>query len=75
MTVLLELFCTKHTTIVIIILLLIQGLLTLFEILKFKAIGSVRLLVFMPATVTPTTTDGTVVVLGLPANGKSTAVL
>ena len=75
MTVSLELFCTKHTTIVIIILLLIQGLLTLFEMLKFKAIGSVSLLVFMPATMIPTTTDGTVVVLELPVNGKSTAVL
>ena len=53
-------------------------LLTLFEMLKFNEMGSIRLLVFKPTTVTPTTkdgtasTDGTEDVFRLLANGKRT---
>ena len=47
----------------------------MFGILKFSSIGSPRMLVFMPTTVTPTTRGATMVEFGVLANGKNDALL
>ena len=47
----------------------------MFGMLKFSSIGSTRMLVFMPTTVTPTTRGATVIEVGVLANGKNDALL